>query len=178
MDVDEVVVADELGAPERARAAPGADDDDPGSRASDGEEVELERRELDERPVHPDERAGPRRARGPDGAAVRLRRSACRGPPQERLDPGDELAGRERLHEVVVRAHRQAHDPVDLLAAGGEHQHVGVGERAQPPADLDAVEARQHDVEDDDVGSGGADGLEGGRAVAGADSTTQPSRSR
>ena len=79
---------------------------------------------------------------------------ACAGarPPEQGLDPGHDLARRERLHEVVVRADREAHDPVDLLAAGREHQHVGVGEGAEPAADLDAVEAREHHVEDDDVG--------------------------
>ena len=41
----------------------------------------------------------------------------------------DELAGAERLHDVVVGAELEAHDPVDLLAASGEHDDRDVGGR-------------------------------------------------
>ena len=34
---------------------------------------------------------------------------------------GDELAEPERLHEVVVRAELEADDPVNLVAAGADH---------------------------------------------------------
>ena len=39
------------------------------------------------------------------------------GPPQQRADTRRELAGRERLRDVVVRAELEADDPVGLLAA-------------------------------------------------------------
>ena len=177
MDVDEVVVAHELRAPQRVEERL-ARDHDAGLAREQRQQVELEGRQVHGLAVHADEapslvdlQACGRRARRARCSAPTVD-AGCRlpgaRPPEQGLDPGHDLARREGLHEVVVRAHREAHDPVDLLAAGREHQHVGVGEGAQPPADLDAVEARQHDVEDDDVGVEAAGGLEGGDPVAGA----------
>ena len=72
------------------------------------------------------------------------------GPPEQRLDPAQQLAQPERLGQVVVRAELQADDLVDLLVAGGEHQHRRLrAGRAQPAQDLEAVHARQPDVEQD-----------------------------
>lgn len=87
------------------------------------------------------------------------------GATQEDPDPRHELAGAERLREVVVRAHRQADERVDLLAAGREHEDVAVGERPQPAAHLDAVQAGQPEVEDDDVGVDRAHHVDGLRPV-------------
>ena len=42
---------------------------------------------------------------------------------QDRLHPGDDLAGRERLGDVVVGAQLEAEDAIDLAVAGGEEQH-------------------------------------------------------
>ena len=80
------------------------------------------------------------------GAAAR--RTAA----HQRAHPREQLLALERLHEVVVGAGVEALDAVVELAAGGEDQdrHVGLG--AQPPADLDPVEAGQAEVEDDQVG--------------------------
>src|SRR5687767_9780119 len=74
---------------------------------------------------------------------------------QERLDPAQQLAQAERLGQVVVGAQLQADDLVDLLVAGGEHEHRGFRARgAQPAEDLEAVHARQADVEQDQVRGG------------------------
>ena len=96
-------------------------------------------------------------APGPLGRGVQLEvplgqhgRAAAVVPPRERPQPGRELQQAERLDQVVVRAGVQAADPVADLVAGGEHQHghpdTGL---PQPAAQLEAVEAGQHDVQDD-----------------------------
>ena len=74
------------------------------------------------------------------------------GPPQERLDPAHQLAQPERLGQVVVGAELQADDLVDLVVAGREHQdrRLGAG-GAEAAQDLEAVDAGQPDVEDDEV---------------------------
>ena len=71
---------------------------------------------------------------------------------QQRAQPRVELAQRERLDEVVVGAGVEAVDAVVDRVARGEHQHRrAVARGAQPPADLEAVDARHHDVEHDRV---------------------------
>ena len=74
------------------------------------------------------------------------------GPPQQRLDPAHQLAQPERLRQVVVRAELQADHLVDLVVAGGqdEDRRLRTG-GAQPAQHLEAVDARQADVEDDEV---------------------------
>src|SRR6266545_2399301 len=46
-------------------------------------------------------------------------------PAQNRADTCDQFARREGLGEVIVRAHLQADDSIDLLGLGGEHDHIG-----------------------------------------------------
>ena len=60
---------------------------------------------------------------------------------------------RERLGQVVVGAGAQAGEFLVERVARGQHQHRRRLARflAQAPADLDAVQARQHQVEHDDV---------------------------
>ncbi len=63
------------------------------------------------------------------------------------LHPGHHLAGRERLGHVVVGAELEPEDAVDLAVACGEEED---GQRAVDPdatAHLQAVDARQPDVE-------------------------------
>jgi len=74
-----------------------------------------------------------------------LRRDAAK----DRLHPRDELPGIERLRHVVVGADLEPDDLVDVLVARGQHQDRDVGALAQAPADLDAVDVGQHQVEDD-----------------------------
>ena len=67
---------------------------------------------------------------------------------QHRVDARDQLARVEGLGQVVVRAHLQADDAVDVLALGGEHDDGhGVLRAAQAPADRQAVFAGEHQVE-------------------------------
>ena len=59
---------------------------------------------------------------------------------------------RERLVDVVVGAHLEAEQLVDLLVLGGQEDHGHVGLLAQPAQQLHAVHARHLDVEDGEVG--------------------------
>ena len=70
------------------------------------------------------------------------------GPAHAGLDPGHELAGAERLGDVVVGSQLEAEHAVDLVVASGaeeDRRPVAVG--PQPAADLDPVQAGQPDVE-------------------------------
>ncbi len=59
--------------------------------------------------------------------------------PQQSADACEELARRERLRQIVVRRQLEAHYPVGLFLAAGEHddRHRRLG--AQPASDLQAV---------------------------------------
>ena len=72
--------------------------------------------------------------------------------PQQRLDPAHQLAQPERLGQVVVGTELEADDLVDLVIARGQDQdrHLGPG-RAHAAEDLEAVDAREPDVEHDEV---------------------------
>ena len=80
------------------------------------------------------------------------RRRAVAGPPQQRLDAGQQLHRLERLHQIVVGAELQADDAVHDLTARGEHQD-GRGDPAlaQRAAYIEAVALRQHDVEHHEI---------------------------
>src|SRR4029453_132357 len=94
-------------------------------------------------------------------------RLAClaAGPADGGTDAGDELRDLERLLDVVVGTRLEAHDDVDRVGARGEDDH---GDGRGPPdgtADLEAVEARQHDVEQHEVVGGRPESVEPGLAV-------------
>src|SRR6476661_2768966 len=74
--------------------------------------------------------------------------AAERGP-----DAAAELTDRERLGDVVVGAHLQAEHLVDLIVLRREHDDRHLAPAPHPAADLDAVELRQHDVQNDQVES-------------------------
>ena len=75
----------------------------------------------------------------------------CRDPAEHRVDAQRELARAERLGHVVVGADLEADHPVGLLAQRGQHDDRDVALLPQPAAHLDAVDARQHQVEHDEV---------------------------
>ena len=85
---------------------------------------------------------------------------AGRGGPRVHLDAakrrahaGHELARREGLGHVVVRADGQADDLVDLVVTGRHHDDIGVAERPELTADLDTVPVREREVQDDQFGA-------------------------
>ena len=77
------------------------------------------------------------------------------GPAQHRLDPRQQLARVERLGHVVVGAELEPDHPVGLLGHRGQHDDRQVALRAQLPAQGEAVLARHHDVEHDQVDPAG-----------------------
>src|SRR3954447_7109832 len=89
-------------------------------------------------------------ARGQRGGAAR------RAAAQQGAHPGEELLALERLDQVVVRAGVQPLDARLQCVAGGEHEDRDVTVGAQALGDLEAVQAGQAEVEQDDVGHVGA----------------------
>ena len=91
------------------------------------------------------------------GSSRKLADLEHRGPlgrctPDERAQASEQLVERKGLREVVVGARVETRDPVFDGIARGEHQHGRPDfARAQLAADGEAVEARQHHVEDDHV---------------------------
>ncbi len=59
--------------------------------------------------------------------------------------------GRERLHDIIVGAHFEPDDAVGLLAPAVSRITGNVAGRADMAAQAEAVLARHHDVEDDEV---------------------------
>src|SRR5436190_1465483 len=73
-------------------------------------------------------------------------------PSQDRLHAAAQLAHRARLDDVVVGAELQAEHAVgDLFGFGSEHDDRDRALGADAPADLEAVELRQHHVEHHEV---------------------------
>ena len=86
------------------------------------------------------------------GLAARGRAAAhLLQPPEHRAHPGQQLARAAGLGQVVVGAQLQAQHPVDLLAHGADHDDGRPAVGRQPPADGQAVLARQHHVQHDQV---------------------------
>ena len=104
---------------------------------------------IDEMPCgeveRPSRKAHARRRRRLEARWQRL------GAPQDAADARQQLSRLERLGEIVVGAHFQADDAIDRLAARGQHDHRQVRARAQRAAQLQAVLAGHHEVEDDQV---------------------------
>ena len=81
------------------------------------------------------------------------RRAAARRPAaQQRAQAGEQLLALERLDEVVVGAGVEALDARLDGVARGQHEDRHVAVVAQQARDVDAVELRQAEVEDDEVG--------------------------
>ena len=70
---------------------------------------------------------------------------------QDGADAGGQFARVERLRQVIVGAEFQADDAVDIFAARGQHDDRDFALLAQAAQDFEAVDARQHDVEHDEV---------------------------
>ena len=117
-----------------------------------------------------------------DGVEVRRaehdRRGGGRGGPggqgrgaldgaQQGADAGDQLAGTEGLGQVVVGARREALQQVGLGVARREHQHRDGVLVLDRPAHVEAVEAREHEIEDHEVGGEVVTGPDARRAVGG-----------
>jgi hypothetical protein len=76
-------------------------------------------------------------------------------PAQDRANAQRQLAGAERLGDVVVGPELEPDDAIDLLRAGGQHDDRQTGELAigpNPPADLLPRQVRQHQVQHQQIG--------------------------
>ncbi len=74
-------------------------------------------------------------------------------------------AASTRLRQVVVRAQLEAEELVQLVVAGGQHDHRQVRIPADGPGDVEAVEAGQAEVEHDEIRPIAPDRGQGGLAV-------------
>ena len=80
-------------------------------------------------------------------------------------DPGDQLAGTEGLGQVVVGSELEAEQLVELVITRGEHHD---GEVRVPPdlaGDIQPVQPRQTQVQDDQIRPVAPDAIEGRRSV-------------
>ncbi len=89
------------------------------------------------------------------------------GPAQDRPDAGDQLARTERLGEVVVGAQLEPEELVQLVVPRGEHHDRDRRVAPQLPCDVESVEARQTEVEHDQVRPAAAGRRQGSGSVAG-----------
>jgi len=67
------------------------------------------------------------------------------------MHPGDQLPGIERLGKIIIGAQLKADDPIDVITAGGEHYDRDRGTRSNLSQNVESVDSRQHDIEDDQV---------------------------
>ena len=86
------------------------------------------------------------------------------GEPKQVFDPQHQLARAERLGHVVVRPQFEPLDAILLGGAGGEHEDGDVarlGVALEQAANLEPVDSRQHQVENQQAGQILAGHLEG-----------------
>ena len=87
--------------------------------------------------------------------------------PQQGPDASRQLLRGERLGEVVVGARLEPGDDVVGVVAGGDHHDRHVAVTAQRAAQLEAVDARQHDVDQHHVGQRAVEQVDRVLAAAG-----------
>ncbi len=80
-------------------------------------------------------------------------------------DAGEEFACVEGLGEVVVGTHLEADDAVDVFAACGEEEDAVGGGGTEAGEEFEAVDAGEHDVEEDHGPGAGACDFEAGIAA-------------
>lgn len=102
-----------------------------------------------------------------DGAAPQDRLHVVIDAPQHRLGPRHYLVGVERFDHVVIGAAVQAGDAIGVGFAGREHDDRYGRFAAQDAAHLHPVEARQHQIEHDQVRAVRAGKGDAGASVAG-----------
>ena len=103
--------------------------------------------DVDFAPLHVDDEVA-----GADGR--RFGGGRCsRGAAEDGFDAGDDFAWVEGFGDVVIGTELQPDDFVDVVVAGGEHQdgEIGVVASSHAAADVPAVDAGQHQVEDEQV---------------------------
>ncbi len=101
---------------------------------------------------------------------LQLATAAPLGPAHHRLDACGQFGHGEGLDQIVVGPGAKALQAVVELVARGEHDHRGIaaGILAQPLAEGVAVDAGQHDIEDEQIVMLGRGQVQAGQAVLGA----------
>jgi hypothetical protein len=82
------------------------------------------------------------------------------GPPEEGADARRQLLGHERLGDVVVGARLQPGHHVVGVRPGRDHHDGDIALAPEGPAHLESVDARQHEVDEHDVGGPAGEGLQ------------------
>ena len=72
-------------------------------------------------------------------------------PPQHRPDPGDEFLRAEGFGHVIVRAEFQPEDFIGLLVPRGKDDHRNGGFLAQAARDIQPVDIRQAQIDDQQI---------------------------
>ncbi len=82
---------------------------------------------------------------------VAIGRIECGATPQNRTHSQQQFSGAERLRQIVICAAFEAGNAIGLFALGSQHDdgHLGLG--ANHPQHLEAIDAGQHDIENDEV---------------------------
>jgi hypothetical protein len=149
VDVHRPGLAGKVGAPDALEEHVTGEDDArvAGERR---EKVELPRPKV--KTTVPDRRLASARV-DPEGAD--LDRAASPDghvrPPHDRLDSRHEGSRIERLRDVIVRAELESDDRIDVVVASREHEDRRVPAPPELAAHLEAVDPREHQVEDDEV---------------------------
>ena len=100
-----------------------------------------------------------------DASGLALRHAGGFRAAEHRAHPREQLPRIERLRNVVVGAELEPDDTVGVVPFGGQHHDRDLVIRADPPADLEPVDARQHHVEEDDVEGAAAERRKSGWTI-------------
>ena len=130
------------------------------------QDIEFERGDFDRFAVH-----GNLAIAGVKRDAAHLQPAAISfgfGASEDRVDARRKLTRVERLGEVVVGAELESDNAVDILATGRQHQHWNPALGAKSLQNLEAVQAGQHDIENNKVVAALLGLRQAGLAVVGA----------
>ncbi len=71
--------------------------------------------------------------------------------PQNGLDARRQFARVEGLGKIIVGPELEANDTIHVFAARRQHQHRDAAGKAQPLENFETVQARQHDIQHDQL---------------------------
>jgi len=150
VDVDSPRLAREVGAPDVLEQGVTAQND-AGIAGQRGEKIELAGAETEVAAGHG--RLAAARI-DPQGADLHRPAASCRRlrAAKDRLDPGDERPRVEGLRDVVVGTELETDDRIDVVVPCRQHQDRRVATPPDLATDGQAVDLRQHEVEDHEIG--------------------------
>src|SRR5262249_10293793 len=95
-------------------------------------------------------------------------RHSWTGPTQDGPDSSDKFVKVKGLRHVVIGAVVEAGEDVGFGVTRGHHNHRGLSTTANQAAQLEAIFAGKHDVQEDEIGTEAIEALEDEIAVADA----------